>query len=1021
MQVKTRYYLFFALILLLACNEHTKKETVHVDRSKLTDEQKRLPENAVSALKVADGLDVALFASEPMLSNPTNMDIDAKGRVWITEAYNYRINLHPDHPVRAAGDRILILEDTNGDGRADTSKVFYQDTTINAALGICVLGNKVIVSRSPYVYMLTDTNGDDKADKKEILFEGIGGFQHDHAIHAFTFGPDGKLYFNFGNEGDSIEDRNGKVITDKEGNLVDVKDKPYRQGMIFRCDPDGTNFEVLGNNFRNPYEVAVDAFGNLWQSDNDDDGNRGVRINYILEYGNYGYTDEMTGDGWRSRRVNMEDSIPLQHWHLNDPGVAPNLLQTGSGSPTGILVNEGDLLSDQFYGQIIHADAGKNVVRSYPVKKDGAGYTATIVNIVESTDDKWFRPSDVCIAPDGSLFIADWYDPGVGGHQVGDLNRGRIFRVAPDVSEYKIHAFSLNTTKNAIKALESPNLATRYMAWQKLHEQGALAEEQLADVFNNSDNPRFRARAFWLLSKLPGKGAEYVNKAIKDRNEDIRVAAFKAARQINMDVIPLVKQAINDPSAQVRREAFIALRHNSSPNAPALWADLVQKYDGKDRWYLEAAGISADRQWDNYFAAWLNQVGDNWNTPAGRDIVWRSRASAALPMLATIIRDNNNDLSKNLKFFRAFDFNTDTSKQTVLLSLLNSTSNERNIPNEKLIKVYTLLELDTSALVVNSSLENIIEASLESVKGTEQFLDLLSKYKIKNQNSELLQMAINNTDDNIKIRSVKFLMDNRGAGQIESAIHADTATAMRLLSSLGRVNDTKAKQLLQSILIDRKLNLKVREKAMQSFASGYNGQERLMNLVSSKKLPKDLDTTAENILLNAGRSDIKEKAMAFYHKGDGDTNLPPVATLVKMKGNAVNGQLVFSNTCSSCHQVNNKGINFGPDLSEIGAKLAKDGLYENVLHPDDGIAFGYEGYLIKTKDGNQFLGYIANETKEDMSLKTTGGVITKIKKEDVISKRSYGHSLMPTGLLNGMKQQDAVDLIEYLSALKRKG
>ncbi|HTM98792.1 MAG TPA: PVC-type heme-binding CxxCH protein, partial [Pedobacter sp.] len=257
-QLETRYYLFFALMLLLGCNGN-KKEMVHVDRSKLTEEQKRLPENAVSTLKVADGLDVALFASEPMLTNPTNMDIDAKGRVWITEAYNYRINLHPDHPVRAAGDRILILEDTNGDGRADTSKVFYQDTSINAALGICVLGNKVIVSRSPYVYILTDTNGDDKADKKEILFEGIGGFQHDHAIHAFTFGPDGKLYFNFGNQGDSIEDRNGHVIKDKEGNLVDVKDKPYRQGMIFRCDPDGTNFEVLGNNFRNPYEVAVDA------------------------------------------------------------------------------------------------------------------------------------------------------------------------------------------------------------------------------------------------------------------------------------------------------------------------------------------------------------------------------------------------------------------------------------------------------------------------------------------------------------------------------------------------------------------------------------------------------------------------------------------------------------------------------------------------------------------------------------------------------------------------------------------
>jgi putative heme-binding domain-containing protein len=389
-------------------------------------------------------------------------------------------------------------------------------------------------------------------------------------------------------------------------------------------------------------------------------------------------------------------------------------------------------------------------------------------------------------------------------------------------------------------------------------------------------------------------------------------------------------------------------------------------------------------------------------------------------MLATIICDNNIDLSKNLKFFRAFDFHTDTSRQAVLLSLLNPTTNEEDVANEKLIKVYTLLELDTSKLVVTSSLKNIIETSLESVKGTEQFLDLLSKYKIKNKNPELLDMAINNTDDNIKIRSVKFLMDNHGEGMIRSAIHADTARAMTLINSLGRVNDTKVKDLLQSVLMDQKLNLKVREKATHSLSNGYRGQEKLMNLVSAKKLPKDLDTTAENILLNAGRNDIKQKAMAFYHKGESNTNLPPVGTLVKIKGNAVNGQLVFSNTCSSCHQVNNNGINFGPDLSEIGAKFAKDGLYENILHPDAGIAFGYDGYLIKTKDGSQLLGYIASETKEGVSLKMAGGIVTKIKKDDIISKKLYGHSLMPKGLLNGMKQQDVVDLIEYLSGLKKK-
>lgn len=1014
-------YCFLSLLALIffACNRPSKK--IIVDRTKLTEEQKRLPENAISALKVADGLDIALFASEPMMTNPTNMDIDHKGRVWITEAYNYRITLHPDQPVKEAGDRILILEDNNGDGKADTGKVFYQDTSINAALGIAVLGNKVIVSCSPNVFVLTDTNGDDKADKKEVLFQGIGGVQHDHAIHAFTFGPDGKLYFNFGNAGDSIKDRSGNVIRDVEGNVVNGSGKPYRQGMIFRCDMDGSNFEVLANNFRNNYEVAVDAFGNMWQSDNDDDGNRGVRINYIVEYGNYGYTDEMTGAGWRARRVNMEDSIPLQHWHLNDPGTVPNLLQTGAGSPTGILVYEGDRLPDRFHGQMIHGEPRHNVVRSYPVKKNGAGYTAEIVNIVESVDDDWFRPADVCIAPDGSLFIADWYDPGVGGHQIGDLNRGRIYRVAPDVSDYKVPAFSTNTTGDAIRALESPNLATRYMAWQKLHEQGAASEKDLAKIFSSADNPRFRARAFWLLTKLPGKGAEYVNKALNDKDEDIRIAAFKAARELKMDLIPLVKQVVNDPSAQIRREALIALRHSTSPEAPDLWAALAQKYDGKDRWYLETAGISADKQWDSYFAAWQKQVGDNWHTPSGRDIVWRSRAKAALPMLASTIRDNNIDLGKNLKFFRAFDFNTDTSKQRILLSLLNSTNLEGDRPNQKLITVYTLLQLDTGRLAMTSSLKNTIENSLETVKGSQQFLDLIARYKIKNKNRELFDMAVNNNNNQeIKTTAVRLLMANHGENEVRSAIHSDTATAMNLLGALGGSEDPKIKDMLQSVLTDKKLDLKVRQKAMRIFSNGYTGQERLMNLVSSSKLPDDLDTTAENILLKARRSDIKQTAMAFYHKGENNTALAPMEVLMKLKGNVGNGKTMFTSVCSSCHQVNNDGVSFGPDLSEIGVKYAKDGLYKNIVYPDAGVAFGYDGYLIKTKDGNEQLGFITSETKEDLSIKMGGGTVTKIKKIDIVSKKLYEHSLMPTGLLSGMKQQEVVDLLEYLSALKKK-
>lgn len=1001
-------------LILASCGGPSRK--IDVDRSKFTDEQKRLPENAVSGLKVADGLGISLFASEPMMTNPTNLDIDHTGRVWITEGYNYRITLHPYQPVKDVGDRILILEDTNGDGKADTSKVFYQDTSINAALGIAVLGNKVIVSCSPNVFVLTDSDGDDKADKKEILFQGIGGVQHDHAIHAFTFGPDGKLYFNFGNAGDSILDKNGKVIKDEDGNSVNSKGKPYRQGMIFRCDMDGSNFEVLGNNFRNNYEVAVDAFGNMWQSDNDDDGNRGVRINYILEYGNYGYTDEMTGAGWRSRRVNLEDSIPLQHWHLNDPGTVPNLLQTGSGSPTGMLVYEGKLLPEIFRGQMIHSEPGHNVVRSYPVKKNGAGYTAEIANIVESVDDNWFRPSDVCIAPDGSLFIADWYDPGVGGHQVGDLDRGRIFRVAPDGSTYKIPSYSLATTGGALEALESPNLATRYMAWQKLHEQSGAVEKDLADVFANNSNPRFRARAFWLLTKLPGKGQEYVSKALHDKDEDLRTAAFKAARELKIDPIPMVKQVLHDPSAQVRREALIALRHNSSPEAPALWTELAQQYDVKDRWYLEALGIAAEKQWDSYFAAWQSKVGNEWNSQAGRDIVWRSRAKAALPMLASIIQDSKIDPEKNLKFFRAFDFQMDSSKQRILLSLLKG-----NHPNQQSINLYALLQIDTAKLVMTKDLAAAVEKGLEMVKGKQEFLDLLGRYKIKNQNPELLNMAVKDPKREVKATAVRLLVANNGEKEVKSAMLSDTATVISLIMALGGSEDPKIKDILQSVMMDNRFDLRVRQRATSIFANGFTGAERLMNLVIAKKVPAILDTTAERILLRSRRADIKQKAMAFYHKEEGSQSLQAVASLVKLNGNAEAGKAAFNGTCSVCHQVNNAGTRFGPDLSEIGAKYPKEALYKAVLNPDEGIAFGYDGFIFKTKDGNQVLGYISSETKDDITVEMMGGTMAKIKKSELVSRKGYEHSLMPAGLVSGMKQQQVVDLIEYLAGLKKKG
>src|SRR4051794_40759559 len=146
------------------------------------------PEEAVASLKAADGLEVTLWAAEPGVVNPTNIDVDERGRVWVAEAANYRaVKSRPE------GDRIMILEDADGDGRCDSYKVFYQDPSLFAPLGICKAGNKLYVAQSPNLLVFTiDAAGDKPVGKPEVLFTGFTGVNHDHGLHAAVVGPDGR-------------------------------------------------------------------------------------------------------------------------------------------------------------------------------------------------------------------------------------------------------------------------------------------------------------------------------------------------------------------------------------------------------------------------------------------------------------------------------------------------------------------------------------------------------------------------------------------------------------------------------------------------------------------------------------------------------------------------------------------------------------------------------------------------------------------------------------------------------------
>ncbi len=978
----------------------------------------------MSTFKVADGLQASLVAAEPDVQNPTNIDIDHLGRVWATECVNYR----RWGKLRAEGDRVVILADKDGDGAADESKVFYQSKELTNPLGICVLpqakGTKVIVSAAPNVWLLTDADGDDKAEDAKIIFKTTGVWDYDHQVHAFVFGPDGKFYFNTGDAATGVTWPDGSPVVDMAGNKVTNKGEPYRKGLVYRCDIDlasgkVTNFETLGHNFRNNYEVTVDSFGTMWQSDNDDDGNKGVRINYVMEFGNFGYTDELTGAGWSAKRTNMEKEIPQRHWYQNDPGVVPNLIVTGAGSPTGIVFNEGSGLGAKFQNQMIHCDAGPRTTRAYPTKPDGAGYTGEMVDILTSTDS-WYRVSDAGIAPDGSLVIADWYDPGVGGHNMGDNEPGKLMGRVYRVSAGKVAtpAVDVSTAAGAVKALQSPNYATRYMAWTGLNGMGAKAISALEGLAKN-DDARLRARAFGVLSQIKGNEGKALRAGLNDKDENVRIAAVRlcytlSKRGLELDSVfddeALVAKGLKDTPA-VRRQIAISL-HGGSGIAK-IWAALAVQHDGKDRWYLEALGIGAAKNEDDCFDAWLAMVGDKWNTPGGRDIVWRMRSTKAAGYLAKLLQNKE---TADLRYMRSFDFLPKNDARTdALVELATGGKASEEIAREALGR------LKGSN---NEAVAKAIAGAMDKAKGTAAFIELARDFGVKGQGAALLATAVKLGNDPAAGEAIKLILTGSDWEKVfNDGLASPDATAVA--NALAASGSGRATSRLASLLADATQKPELRKVAVAALSRTQAGAEALVKLAKDGKFPEDLKLTASSAFAAVQYAALSKDIAALFPmpNAQGGKHLPAIAELAKMNGDAAKGRIVFEkveSTCITCHSAGGKGVDVGPGLSEIGSKLAKDAIFETILNPNSGLSMGFETQLFTLKDNGVASGIVRSETKDQITVVLPGGATQTVAKNNIAKREKLTTSLMPVGLSNILSQDDLVNLVEYLASLKKK-
>jgi putative membrane-bound dehydrogenase-like protein len=916
-------------------------------------------------LFVPEDLEAAVWAESPQMYNPTNIDVDIHGRIWVTEAVNYRdFNNDEGHMKNPEGDRVIILEDTDGDGVADSSKVFVQDEDLRSPLGIAVLGNKVIVSCSPSIIVYTDNDGDDKPDDKEVFLTGFGGLDHDHGLHAGIAGPDGKLYFITGNAGPhQVTDnagwtlRAGSIYTGgtpyNDTNTPSLKSDDgniWTGGLAFRVNPDGTGLEVLGHNFRNSYEVFVDSYGNMWQNDNDDQVAT-CRTSWLMEGGNAGFFSETGERSWQADR-RPGQTIETAHWHQEDPGVMPAGDIYGSGSPTGVVMNEGDALGTHYRGLLLSADAGRNIIFGYMTQLKGAGYpldnrTNFIASVdrdnvdyrwneVEEDKSKWFRPSDVAIGTDGAIYVADWYDPIVGGHQMHDKKGyGRIYRIAPKNKKLSTPTYDLSHINGQIDALLSPAINVRNQGFELLKSQGEKVLNQVKEILA-SDNPYHRARAVWLLSNLGNGGIKEVEALLSDADPSIQITALRALRQAKPEkIVDYAKQMVEDPSPAVRREVALTLKEVPLEECSALILKLIDGYDGKDPWYLSALGISLEGKEDAFYPLLLKHFEspepEAWPTNLA-SVVWEIHPSAAVDAFQKRVTSGQLSGEERKKALVALAF----------------------IPTQE------------SADAVRNLSEN----------STEELM-ALSQYWLQ----------FRKTND-----WRAFLKDWKSPDTQLPEAHPEMLA------------------LRQDVANDQ-LDMKQRLAAASELVSSKAGKLHLLHLAASNSLS---DTIADQVRDQILEEEDRQLRPLFAHYFDPkDSSSYKVDDIAELTSDVNKGQTLMYTNCISCHKMGETGGEIGPILTNIHEKYDKLGLLEAIVHPDAGIAFGSEPFLVTLKNGGILYGILLS----DGPVVTVMDIYNQRYMMDasmILDKRQLRISPMPSPRHLKLSEQEVADITGFL-------
>lgn len=967
--------------------------------------------NAPDSFQIPDGFQLQLIASEPLVSDPVDMEIDEHGTMMVVEMHGYPLDLSGSGVVKQ-------LIDTNDDGLPDRSLVFAENLVLPT--GIMKWKNGWLVTDPPHVLYLEDTNQDGSADIRDTILVGFARSNPQHNVNSPTFGLDNWIYLS--HEG-SISTKLFDDLLGDEGEQVQYADRAdgpvlprNADGLAVRFNPDTGQLESLSS--RGQFGQAFDDWGHHFLTSNADHlyhkvlDAKYVKRNKDLLISTSRHYMPRSGKGFEIYPITTSP----EHQLLTDIGVIT--------SACGILWYNGGLFTKEYSNTIFTAEPVHNLIHVDKIYDDGATFYSQNVlkerEFIASTDS-WFRPVNHYIGPDGAIYVLDYYrkiiehpewlsdDITQSDDLTAGTDKGRIYRLSPMgtqamefIDEVPLGSYSVD---QLIETLGHKN------SWWRTHAQRLLMDDkeavsfdQVKEFIRQTNSPQGKVHAAWLLEGLQHMDPNIISLLLNDSNPGVRENGLKIAEKYldsNPELLESMLALVDDKDAKVRFQLLLSLGNTNQEEIVQTRHSLLLN-DINDPWVHLAALTAKDIDMESLFTLVSTEL-LNSESSESADLFQR---------LSHLIISTGSDAEINLFISKVFSLNNEPWYKLVVLKGTSEALQAKG--NFRLSKKNQQLLIQTLS---NETKETSREALINLIASTDYFK---SDQNVLVQNAVSLLKAGNSQDEPAVFESVNIISKSRSENHTKLLIDAFTSnisSRIRLacLNAFNKTDDLKVAQLYRSQWGD--FSIEERQEAIMFFLKNDKNRKLLLDFIQDGSINKSGLSWPQTVsLLNSSNPKIRPLARSLLEGSQlkADEVWTHYEPCLSMDGKAEIGANVFKVNCGICHQLGNKhGIAFGPDLAPAQNRN-KAALLLDIIQPNRSIADGFEIWTADLISGSQVVGVISEEGPTTVTIRNASGKDHVIRRNEIEALTASEVSAMPEGLHAQMSVEEMADLLAFL-------